>query len=48
MATLAPYEPVDPLLFDLPSLAAQFGERFGKGKYHALAHTALYMCAVVA
>jgi 23S rRNA (adenine2503-C2)-methyltransferase len=30
-------EPIDPLGLDLPSLVAQFGERWGKGEYHALA-----------
>ena len=31
------FEPLDPLGLDLPSLVAAFGERFGKGEYHALA-----------
>ncbi|MBK9580176.1 MAG: 23S rRNA (adenine(2503)-C(2))-methyltransferase RlmN [Fibrobacterota bacterium] len=30
------FEPVDPLGLDLPSLVALFGERLGKGEYHAL------------
>ena len=30
-------EPTDPLGLDLPTLVAQFGERWGKGEYHALA-----------
>jgi 23S rRNA (adenine2503-C2)-methyltransferase len=30
--------PVDPLGLDLPSLVAAFGERWGKGEYHALAY----------
>jgi 23S rRNA (adenine2503-C2)-methyltransferase len=31
-------EPIDPLGLDLPSLVAAFGERWGKGEYHALAY----------
>jgi 23S rRNA (adenine2503-C2)-methyltransferase len=31
-----PIDPIDPLGLDLPSLAAQFRERFGKGETHAL------------
>lgn len=39
MTTTVPasLEPLDPLGLDLPSLVAAFGERFGKGEYHALA-----------
>ena len=37
MTVSAHFEPVDPLGLDLPTLVAQFGERFGKGEYHALA-----------
>lgn len=39
MTTLAPasHAPIDPSGLDLPSLVAAFGERFGKGEYHALA-----------
>jgi len=36
-APASSFEPVDPLLLDLPSLVAEFRERFGKGEYHALA-----------
>ena len=31
------FEPLDPLGLDLPSLVKEFGERWGKGEYHALA-----------
>lgn len=31
------FEPIDPLCLDLPSLVEEFGKRFGKGEYHALA-----------
>jgi len=37
MTVSAPHEPIDPLLLDLPSMVAEFGERFGKGEFHALA-----------
>ena len=33
----ASFEPMDPLGLDLPSLVTLFGERLGKGEYHALA-----------
>jgi len=37
MTALPHLEPVDPLGLDFPTLVAQFGERFGKGDYHARA-----------
>lgn len=37
MTVSAHLEPIDPLLLDLPSLVAEFRERFGKGEHHALA-----------
>lgn len=35
--TMTDSAPIDPLGLDLPSLTAEFGARWGKGEYHALA-----------